>query len=172
MSKQLSQGSSINKSRIISGRRPFLKGSGLAIFGGLMTGGANAQSIDINNTLTEEEQANIRVVNAFCAAWATMDLQNVVAEMTATSIYRMSADTPAVDGHQGLIDQMQPWVDSSSAIEFKVLETYARGPMVINHRIDTFSSQTRPVKWQGVGIFLMENGKIREWSDYTMSVEN
>lgn len=160
---------SMNK--ITASRRPFLKSSGLAMLGGLLAGGSKAQTIDINTDISSDERDNIQVVDDFCGAWATMDLQNVVALMTDATIYRMSQDIPAVYGHQGLLDQMQPWVDSSSAIEFKILETYARGPLVINHRIDTFTSETRPVTWEGVGVFLLEDGKIREWTDYTISVE-
>jgi limonene-1,2-epoxide hydrolase len=27
------------------------------------------------------------------------------------------------------------------------------------------------VTWEGVGVFYVENGKIKEWSDYTIRVE-
>jgi limonene-1,2-epoxide hydrolase len=43
--------------------------------------------------------------------------------------------------------------------------------MVINHRIDRFVSTTRPLTWEGVGVFFVKDGKIREWSDYTIRVE-
>jgi limonene-1,2-epoxide hydrolase len=117
------------------------------------------------------EAANRQLVADFCAAWSTLNLQNVVALMSNESVYRMTEDTPPVIGHQALIDQMQPWVDTSSAIEFRILDTFARGPLVVNHRIDSFSSDTRPLTWEGVGVFLIEDGRIREWFDYTIRVE-
>jgi limonene-1,2-epoxide hydrolase len=40
----------------------------------------------------------------------------------------------------------------------------------MNHRIDSFVSKTRPVTWEGVGVFFVQNGKIKEWSDYTIRV--
>jgi limonene-1,2-epoxide hydrolase len=120
--------------------------------------------------LTEAEQANTDIVRRFCEAWSTLDLGRVTALMSAAAVYRMTETTPPVTGHEALIDQMQPWIETSSAIEFRILETFARGPLVVNHRIDTFSSDTRPLTWEGVGVFLIQNGKISEWSDYTISV--
>jgi limonene-1,2-epoxide hydrolase len=117
------------------------------------------------------EAANRQLVADFCAAWSTLNLQNVVALMSNESVYRMTEDTPPVTGHQALIDQMQPWVDTSSAIEFRILDTFPRGPLVVNHRIDSFSSDTRTLTWEGVGVFLIEDGRIREWFDYTIRVE-
>ena len=66
---------------------------------------------------------------------------------------------------------MQPWVDTSSSIEFKILETFASGPLVMNHRVDHFASATRPLTWEGVGVFFVKDGKIQEWSDYTIGVK-
>ena len=43
--------------------------------------------------------------------------------------------------------------------------------MVINHRIDRFISTTRPLTWEGVGVFFVKDGKIKEWFDYTIRVE-
>jgi len=117
------------------------------------------------------ELANVKLVTTFCAAWSTRNLANVTALMTDDAVYRMSQTTPRVTGHAGLVDQMQPWVDTSESIEFKILATLAKGPIVLNHRIDRFASKTRPVTWEGVGVFYVENGKIKEWSDYTIRVE-
>lgn len=66
---------------------------------------------------------------------------------------------------------MQPWVDTSDSIEFKILESFAKGPIVVTHRIDRFASKTRPLTWEGVGVFFVQNGKIKEWFDYTIRVD-
>jgi limonene-1,2-epoxide hydrolase len=120
---------------------------------------------------SETERANVDVVNDFCAAWSTLDLKQVTAHMSDDAVYRMTETTPPVTGHQALIDQMQPWVDTSNAITFEVRETFARGPLVVNHRVDTFASATRPLTWEGVGVFLVQDGKIKEWFDYTIRVD-
>ena len=147
-------------------RRDVLVGSGVAAIGALLAPRAGAAA-----ELSEQEAANLALVNAFCAAWSTRDLQQVTALMSAEAVYRMSETTPPVTGGAALIAQMQPWVDTSSAIEFRILESFARGPMVINHRVDRFSSATRPLTWEGVGVFFVQDGKIKEWFDYTIRVE-
>jgi limonene-1,2-epoxide hydrolase len=119
----------------------------------------------------EAEAANVQLVYSFCQAWSTLDLRRVVAHMADDTVYRMSETTPPVTGHQALIDQMQPWVDTSKAITFRILETFAAGPLVVNHRIDTFASDTRPLTWEGVGVFFVQNGAIKEWFDYTIRVD-
>ena len=146
-------------------RRTFLAGSGLTALGGLTVSSEAAAA-----EWTEAEAANVKVVNDFCAAWSTLDLTQATAFMTEDSVYRMTETAPPVTGHAALIAQMQPWVDTSDAIEFRILETFAKGPMVVNHRIDRFESKTRPLTWEGVGVFLVQNGKIKEWFDYTIGV--
>ena len=149
-------------------RRELLRaaGAGAALFATLTSAGPAAAA-----ELTDTEAANVKLVTTFCAAWSTRNLANVTALMTDDAVYRMSQTTPPVTGHAGLVGQMQPWVDTSDTIEFKILETLAKGPIVLNHRIDHFASKTRPVTWEGVGVFYVENGKIKEWSDYTIRVE-
>jgi limonene-1,2-epoxide hydrolase len=151
-------------------RRDMLASSAGGMLAMFMLSSAKAQ--DRNATAqTEQEQANVRLVNSFCEAWEAMDLARVTSTMTGNAIYRQSQDTPPVTGHQGLIDLMQPWIESSNAITYKVLETFARGPVVINHRIDIYHSDTNHLEWEGVGLFLIENGLIREWQDFTMRIK-
>jgi limonene-1,2-epoxide hydrolase len=42
--------------------------------------------------------------------------------------------------------------------------------MVMNHRIDSFKSTKQPLTWEGIGVFFVKDGRIREWSDYTIKV--
>ena len=58
-------------------------------------------------------------------------------------------------------ERLESWLETSQQIEFKILETFARGPMVINHRIDRFISTSRPLTWEGVGVFFVKDGKIK-----------
>jgi limonene-1,2-epoxide hydrolase len=53
------------------------------------------------------------------------------------------------------------------ATKFEVHESWARGPMVINERTDYFDSP-RLKRWHGVGVFLIKDGKIVEWQDFTI----
>ncbi|MCP5144619.1 MAG: nuclear transport factor 2 family protein [Gammaproteobacteria bacterium] len=152
-------------------RRNLLLGSGLALIAAGLPVHSLAQAQGFDTAPNADEQHNIDVVNAFCKAWETRNLDAVISHFIPDFVYRMSQDTPPITGGAALKEVMQPWVDSSDAITYEVLATFARGPLVINHRIDTYHSRTRPLTWEGMGVFLMQDGKIREWFDYTMRME-
>ena len=119
---------------------------------------------------SDAEKANVKLVTDFCASWSTRDLKQVFPRFADTGVYRMSETTPAVTGQAGLTERLGSWMTSSDRITFQILETFASGPIVINHRIDTFASKTRPLTWEGVGVFFVKDGKVQEWSDYTIRV--
>jgi limonene-1,2-epoxide hydrolase len=122
--------------------------------------------------LTAEQKANVQLVTDFCASWSTRDLKQILPRLSSDCIYRMSETIPAVTGHAGVTEKLGEWMTSSDlGIEFKILETCAAGPMVMNHRIDSFKSTKRPLTWEGIGVFFVKDGKIKEWSDYTIRVQ-
>lgn len=146
-------------------RRDFLTGTAAAAALGLPVPLEAAQ-------LAADETKNVDIVNGFCAAWSTRDPTTILAFFAEDGTYRMSETTPPVTGPAGIMKQLGSWIESSDlGIEFKVLDTYAKGPMVVNHRIDRFMSTTRPLTWEGVGVFFVKDGKIKEWNDYTIRVE-
>jgi len=119
---------------------------------------------------SDAEKANVKIVTDFCAAWATRDLNAVYPFLAEDCVYRMSETTPAVTGHNGISSRLKPSLDEATRVQFRVLDTYAAGPIVINHRVDQFAT-SRPLTWEGVGVFFVKDGKIKEWSDYTIRVE-
>ena len=116
------------------------------------------------------EHANIRVVTDFCAAWSTRDINKALPFLADDCVYRMTETTPPAHGHDGVIERLKKSVDTSSLVEFRILDTAAAGPIVINHRIDRFA-MAQPLTWEGVGVFFLKDGKIKEWSDYTIRVQ-
>ena len=60
--------------------------------------------------------------------------------------------------------------DMRNSDRFEVLDTFARGPMVINERIDYFSNFAIKT-WHGVGVFFIRDNKIVDWYDYTIEME-
>jgi limonene-1,2-epoxide hydrolase len=146
-------------------RREFLLTAGLgaaSVFGA--AAGADAAE------WSDAEKSNVKIVTDFCAAWATRDMARVLPFLADDCVYRMSETTPAVNGHEGINTRLKTYVESSQQVEFRVLDTFAAGPIVINHRIDRFVSQ-KPLTWEGVGVFFVKDGKIKEWSDYTIRTQ-
>src|SRR5207244_2475589 len=113
---------------------------------------------------------NVQIVKDFCGAWSTRDMSKPLEFLSRDCVYRMTETTAPANGHEGVIQRLKSYVDVTSRLEFKILETFAKGPIVMNHRVDSFVSTTRPLTWEGVGVFLVQDGKIKEWSDYTIRV--
>ena len=153
-------------------RRAFLGAAGLGA--GALLGVANrAEAADQSpseQANVKPEQANVKIVKDFCAAWSTRDLATILPFLAADCVYRMSETTPPASGHNGVIERLGTWVKDSSLIEFRILDSMAAGPIVINHRIDRFLT-AQPLTWEGVGVFFLKDGKIKEWSDYTIRVQ-
>lgn len=144
-------------------RRLFLATTGF----GVLASALPAQAAE----WTDAERANVKLVTDFCASWSTRDLKQILPRLADDCVYRMSETTPAVNGHAGITERLGSWMPSSDlGIEFKIFDTFASGPMVMNRRIDSFKSTTRPLTWEGVGIFFVKDGKIKEWQDFTIRV--
>ena len=117
---------------------------------------------------TTDEQANVQLVNEFCAAWPSHDLDKIMAFFADDGAYRMTETTPLADGKEAVSERIQTIINNVD--RFEVLETFARGPMVINERIDYFSDFSIKT-WHGVGVFFIRDGKIVDWYDYTIEME-
>ena len=118
--------------------------------------------------ITADERANVKIVNDFCAAWPSHDLARVMTFFPDNGAYRMTETMEPAKGKEAVTARVKSIIDR--VVKFEVLDTWARGPMVINERIDSFSGG--PLKaWHGVGVFFLKDGKIVEWYDYTIASE-
>ena len=118
--------------------------------------------------LTPEEQANVNLVNEFCAAWSEPQLDRIMTFFTEGSAYRMTETTELADGINAVSERIQTLINNVD--RFDVLDTFARGPMVVNERIDYFSDFAIKT-WHGVGVFFIKGGKIIDWYDYTITID-
>lgn len=139
---------------------------GTATVGALMLGAfaGRAQAAE----WTAQEAANVKVVNAFLDATKPKDMSKVTAYLASDCVYRMTETSPPDKGYDAIVARLKQFVDNADAIDFKILSTYAAGPIVINHRVDKFTSKTNPLLFEGVGVFFLQGGKIKEWTDYTI----
>jgi limonene-1,2-epoxide hydrolase len=117
---------------------------------------------------TAAEKANVQVVTDFCAAWPGHDIDKIMSFFGEKCAYRMTEAQEPTKGQQAVMDRIKSFLNQVQS--FEVLETFAKGPMVFNERHDHFTGG--PLKmWHGVGVFFLQDGKIVEWSDYTISMD-
>ena len=117
---------------------------------------------------TAAEKANVDAVTAFCATWPSHDVTKIMSFFAEQCSYRLTETREPAKGRDAVRAQIASILDSVQ--EFKVLDTFAKGPMVFNERRDHFSGG--PLKtWHGVGVFFVKDGKIVEWYDYTIGMD-
>ena len=134
--------------------------------------GLGAASVGVPNAEAAEpsavEKANMQLVKDFCGAWPGHDLDRILSFFADNGSYRMTEAMEPTKGRDALIARLKMIINNVT--QFEILDTWARGPMVMNERIDRFVNF--PLKsWHGVGVFLVKNGKIVEWYDYTIESE-
>jgi limonene-1,2-epoxide hydrolase len=121
---------------------------------------------------TAEEKANVAVVTDMCKAWvAPLNFERIGSFLTDDCVFRASETAPPVKGRQAIVDTLKKMLGAPSKAEFEVVQTFARGPIVFNERFDRFAMPKRNIDWHGVGVFMMRDGKIAEWSDYTIRMK-
>lgn len=114
---------------------------------------------------TAAEKVNLALVADFCAAFATRDMTKIASFLAPNCSYRITETSPPAIG-TAAIERIKSYVDQSSKIEFKILDSWTRGPMVINERIDSFTRANASPSYHLVGVFFIKDGKIAEWTDY------
>ena len=120
--------------------------------------------------LTNAEKANMKLVADFCAVWAApMDVARLRPFLADDCVYRPTETTPARTGRDAIVASLEQFVGEATFCEFEVVETFARGPIVVNERWDRFVLPERRIDWHGVGVFYVKDGKIAEWSDFTIA---
>lgn len=128
----------------------------------MMAGKAQAAS------MSAQEKANVDVVNGFLKAGEREDDEGSMKYLAEDCAYRFIETAPVDKGHAAILKRLASFADEADKVELKVLKTAVLGPIVINHRIDHFTSKTKPLLFEGVGVFFVKDGKIKEWTDYTI----
>ena len=86
----------MGKERSELDRRSFLAaGAGALALAGIARSASAAE-------LTTEEQANVQLVNDFCAAWSSHELDRIMAFFADDGAYRMTETTELADGREAV----------------------------------------------------------------------
>ena len=117
---------------------------------------------------TAQEKVNMQVVKDFCEAWPAHDVTKIMSYFADNGSYRPLETMEPAKGREAVENEIKRFVNNVE--RFEILETWARGPMVINQRIDHFKN-FQIKAWHGTGVFFLKNGKIVEWFDYTTSTD-
>jgi len=141
----------------------------LTIASAALAGAAGSSRLDSAAGPTPNERGNMKVVTDFCMAFSADDVDRIMSFMSDPCSYRVTEAQAPITGFAAVKERIGGLV--KVADRFEVLDTFARGPMVFNERIDHFAPGFRLRTWHGVGVFFLKEGKIVEWQDFTISTE-
>ena len=116
------------------------------------------------------EKANVKLVTDFCKAFKAkdLDLDKVAATYLADDCtIRLVEGQPAAVGKAATIEVFKSFMKNGERYDLKVVESFAKGPVVVNSRVDTTIAPGKaPDAAPVAGVFIVKDGKIKEWSDY------
>jgi limonene-1,2-epoxide hydrolase len=105
------------------------------------------------------------LVTQFCEAWPRMDADELASYFTEDGVYHNIPMEPAV-GRAAIKEFLVGMGSMMSAIRFEVHHQVASGATVMNERTDHITMGDRVVALPVVGVFEIDNGRIRAWRDY------
>jgi limonene-1,2-epoxide hydrolase len=129
----------------------------IAAFGGSLSAAAA--------DLTPDEAANVQLVSAFCQAWEAKDItaDALMAFMTDDCVYKTGGKT-----YMGVAEvsaRYKAFLPPGQTYRLRILDTLAKGPVVVVVRHDTSATLEKTRELGHVGIFIIRDGKIQDWND-------
>ena len=75
--------------------------------------------------------------------------------------------TIPTSGPAAVAAEMKSFTASGQSVDVKLLEIFAKGPVVVTSRVDTVKAPGKPDQvYQIAGVFIVKGDKITEWTDF------
>ena len=115
-------------------------------------------------------ESPIDVVRRFCAAWSdNAGTAELAAFFTEDAVYHNIPLAP-ITGRAVIADTiasfLRPGPPGIEAIDFRVINIAANGPVVMTERVDVFTLPRKSFELPVMGTFEVSDGKIIAWRDY------
>jgi limonene-1,2-epoxide hydrolase len=156
-------------------RREFIRavaaagGAGIVSAVGLTLMGARPSANTIDRRRSQMESP-IDVVRKFCAAWsANVATAELAAFFTDDAVYHNIPMAPVIGREaiaKNIASFIRPGAPGIEAIEFRVINIAANGPVVMTERVDHFKLPHKSFELPVMGTFEVNEGKIKAWRDY------
>jgi len=117
------------------------------------------------DTTADRGAQNEKIVRQFVAAWSNLNVDELVSYFASDGTYYNMPTTP-VTGHDNLRAYIAGFLASWEKTDWEIINLLADGDLVIVERMDRTHAAGRYVELPCVGVFEMENGRIKVWRDY------
>ena len=108
---------------------------------------------------------NEKVIREFVDAWTRLDPKELAGYFTDDGIYHNMPISP-VQGRENVEEFIRGFLSSWTETEWELVNIASVGDLVIAERIDKTKAGEKSVNLPCVGVFELENGKIKVWRDY------
>ena len=110
-------------------------------------------------------QENEKLVRDFIAAWSRLDPAELAGWFAEDGIYHNIPAAP-VQGRSEVEAFIRGFTASWTATEWEIVTLVASGSTVVAERVDRTQAGDKSVDLPCVGIFELEEGRIKVWRDY------
>ncbi len=108
---------------------------------------------------------NETVIREFLKAWSRLDPKELASYFTDDGIYHNMPLQP-VQGREKIQGFIGGFISSWTKTDWEVVNIVAAGDLVIAERVDRTKAGDKSVDLPCVGVFELENGKIKVFRDY------
>jgi limonene-1,2-epoxide hydrolase len=108
---------------------------------------------------------NVKVITDFVNAWSRLDAAELASYFTADGCY-YNMPTQPIRGQQEVQRFISGFTANWTATQWDIVSIAGAGDTVYCERLDRTQSKTGNVDLPCLGVFEMQDGKIKEWRDY------
>jgi len=110
-------------------------------------------------------QSNKEIIEAFVAAWSTLDADLLAGYFTEDGTYYNMPANP-VSGRDNVQKFIKAFLSTWTETNWDILNIVAEGDVVFCERLDRTKTSQGDVDLPCLGVFEMRDGKIHIWRDY------
>ena len=114
---------------------------------------------------TSSNDPNVKVVMEMIHKWHTLDIDGALSMFTEDGAFHSMMSEP-VKGQAALKEFLTKLFSAMSELTLEVRSEAVTGNTVILERFDSWSFNGRPGSIPVVGVFDVEDGKVKEWREY------
>jgi limonene-1,2-epoxide hydrolase len=115
--------------------------------------------------MKDMSEENEDVIRRFVEAWSRLDAKELSSFFTVDGIYHNMPIAPIV-GREKVEEFIVGFSSSWTETTWDLLNISSRGNIVFAERLDRTRSGDKSVDLPCVGVFELEDGKIKVWRDY------
>lgn len=110
-------------------------------------------------------EENERTIREFIEAWSRLDPEELAGYFAEDGIYH-NMPTGPVSGRLNVEGLIRGFIASWTETTWDLLNIVCAGDLVIAERLDRTRAGDKSVDLPCVGVFELEDGKIKTWRDY------